>query len=157
MTIESLSKQSSDGCVAPGLHRKVIASASATVTLTEEESGAIILIDRATITYTLPVTSVIGTTYTFQNTTSGDAGSQQVNSGAGTIFLVGTVQMAEEAQTDGPCFIADGVADIGIDMTTDETGAALGGSFTVTRLTATLWGISGILHATGTITTPFTT
>ena len=65
--------------------------------------------------------------------------------------------MAEEAQTDGAAFIADGVADIGIDMTTDETGASLGGSFTMTRITATLWSISGLLHGTGTHTTPFTT
>jgi len=156
MTIESLSKQSTEGCVAPGLHRKVIASASATVTLTEAESGATILIDRATITYTLPAAAVIGTSYTFHTTTSGAAGSQQVNCGAG-VFFSGSLQMMEAAQTDGPAFIGNGSTHVGLDMTTAETGALAGGNFTVTRITSTLWAIRGLLVASGTITIPFTT
>ena len=68
MASEELSYKGPDGCVASGHFRKVVASASASVLLKAEDSGNVMLLDRATTTYTLPAVPVAGMTYTFMST-----------------------------------------------------------------------------------------
>ena len=159
MTIEETSRKGSDGSRTSGSHRPVTASSSAAVTLTAADSGGVFLLDRATVTYTLPATPVVGMTYTFMSTISGDGGSQQVNASAtsGAIFLLGSVKFTTDNAATGEAFLANGTTHVGIDLVSDETGATIGGSFTVTCLTSTIWNITGILNASGTQTTPFTT
>lgn len=159
MAIENLNRQNTEGSRAYGLHRPVTASSSASVQLTEGDSGGVFLLDRATVTYTLPATPVVGTTYTFVSTISGDGGSQQVNASAtsGAIFLLGSVNFAVDAAATGEAHLANGTSHVGIDLVSDETGAIIGGSFTVTCLTSTIWNITGLLNASGTMTNPFTT
>jgi len=156
MAIEELSKNNPDGSRAKGLHLPVTASSSATVVLTPAQSGGVFLLDRATVSYELP-TPAAGMVFKFMSTIAGTAGSQQVNTGSASVFFLGSIQFAVEAAATGEAHLADGATDIGIDLTSAETGALIGSSFTVTALSSTIWNVTGLCNASGTMTTPFTT
>jgi hypothetical protein len=157
MAQEELSYKGPDGCVASGQRRKVVASASASVLLTAEDSGNVMLLDRATTTYTLPAVPVAGMTYTFMGTIAATAHTVTASVTSGAIFLLGSVQATVDTAATGEAHLANGTSHVGIALVSAETGGLIGSVFTVTALSATIWNITGQLPASGTMTTPFVT
>lgn len=158
MALEQLSVKTVEGCVALGQHRNVIQGVgAATRTLLANESGSLVLFDRAAgITYTLP-TAVAGMTFTFATsvTITSNAAKTICASGA---FLLGTVfgYTTDVTEIDG--FTADGSADLAISSNGSTTGGVIGDCYTVTAISATQWMITGhVFCGTSTPSTPIAT
>ena len=142
--------------------QRVIASTSATVTLTQSQSSATFLFDRASgLTYTLPAAKV-GLFYDFYTSVLQTAGAYAVVTSAATIFVTGSVVMfSGEAVTPsatlGPfMFAGDGATHIKYSSNATTTGGGIGTSFRVTCVSSTLWYFTGIVKSpSGNLATPF--
>jgi len=154
MALVQLGQNSTEGSVAPGLHMQVNASTGATQVLTAAQSGSVMLLDRATLTYTLPA-PVVGLNYKFFSTILSTA--QAVNTDAATTFLLGSVQQTVGEAATGEGQVANGTSHIGLSMNGTTTGGIIGTSFDVTCVTSTIWIIRGLLISSGTMVTMFTT
>jgi len=134
---------------------KIIDSLGATITLSKADSGAEILFDRAAgIVVTLPA-SIPGMTFTFIVTVDLTAAAYAfVTDGA---FLVGSLLGGIEGAATDETHFANGTTHVGVSMNKTTTGGLIGGCFTVTCLTTTLWKIEGNTSCTATPLTPFTT
>lgn len=140
----------------------ILSGQGATATLTAAESNSTILFDRAAgIVYTLPAPQV-GLTYTFVTTVTITSGAAEVDTDAGTTFLLGAVSMGSSNQTPsgtlGPkFFLADGTANVKISSNGTTTGGVKGSQYTITCVSPTVWNVSGIVVASSgsTIATPF--
>jgi hypothetical protein len=161
MALESLSKQSTEGCLAPGIHTEVIQGIGTTERqLKPEESGSLVLLDAADqITVRLP-TPVAGMTFTFLCTvsvTSSDT-HKVITKTIASEFMVGGIMSASLAvATSGDFFVADGATHVAITQNGSTTGGLVGGVFTLTAISATQWGISGVNVGSGTNLDPFAT
>lgn len=162
MALESLSKQSTDGCVAPGIHREVIQSIGTTERqLTPEESGSLIILDASDqITVRLP-TPVAGMTFDFLTTisvTSSDT-HKIITKTIATEFMLGGIDSSSTAVAEGgDSFTAvTGDSFVAITSNGSTTGGLLGQKFTLTAISSTRWAVSGVLFGTGTLATPFAT
>ena len=155
MALENLSKQSTEGCVAPGLHTELSASGGATRVLTAEESGGVFLWDAATgVTYTLPA-PVVGMQFTFYCTVSRTSNAHVVVTDAATTFLGGAIQQIIAASGVSEGQVGDDASDVTISMNGTTTGGLEGTMITVTCVTATSWVANGTVVSSGTLTTPF--
>jgi hypothetical protein len=158
MTIENLSKKSTEGCVAPGLH-DVGGSASGGVTrvLKASESGGLFLLDSAAgVAYTLPV-PVAGMKFAFYATvavTSSDV--YAINTDAATTFIGGSLIMGIAATDTNESQVGDETSDVTITMNGSTTGGLEGTYIEVVALSATVW-IARNSHVIGSgdIATPF--
>lgn len=136
--------------------KPVISGSGATATLTERDSGSMVLFDRATgITFTLPVPR-IGLTYDFAVTVTG-TGAYKTITNASTQFVRGTVNLNIEDAETAKGFTANGTSHVAVNLLSAETGWLLGGHYTITCVSTTVWEVTGNLMSSGTITTPFTT
>jgi len=135
----------------------VLSGSAATRALTKAESGADVLFDTATgQIFTLPE-PVVGLKYRFIVTTDLTSGAYQVDTDAGTTFIVGSILGGiEDAATD-EAFFANGSTHVGISMNATTTGGLIGGVFTLTCISSTVWVIEGTSSCTATPGTPFTT
>jgi hypothetical protein len=133
-------------------------------TLTAAQSGSIVLFDKVDgLILTLPA-PVVGLTYEFFIQSTISSNSAKVITNTGSVFLLGTVEMASENQTPsgtlGPKhFSADGSTHVAITQSGTTTGGVKGTFFQVTCITSTLWLVTGIIQASAgaTIATPFAT
>lgn len=156
--MQQIGHRSPDGSLLVGNHYPVNASEGAIQTLLPEQSGSIMLLDRATLQYKLPAVPIPGMNYTFISTIA--ATSHVVTASvtsSGTIFLLGSIQHTVDASATGEAHFADGTNDVGIALVSAETGGLIGATFKLTALSATIWNIQGLLNSSGTMTTPFTT
>lgn len=140
----------------------VLPSGAATVTLTAAQSGSQCLFDSAAgVVYTLPAPAT-GLYYDFIVTTTITSNAAKVITSAGTIFLVGAINYGildtTPGANPGPKFTAaNGTTHVSISSNGSTTGGIIGSAFRISNLSATLWYISGIVIASGTISTPFAT
>jgi hypothetical protein len=142
--------------------QNVISGEGATRTLSENESGSLVMFDRAAgIVYTLPPPKV-GLYYDFIITTTITGGAAEVITDAATTFMQGTVMMALEATTPGAnpgpkFFSGNGTSHVKISQAGSTTGGIKGTAFrlTCTGATDNAWTASGIVLASGAIATPF--
>lgn len=157
-TLERLSYDSPDGCIATGLHREVISGLGATRTLLAEESGALVVLDRAAgIVVTLP-SPVVGMQFTFLVSVSVTSNAYKVITNAASVFLVGGVIMGDvTVAQSGDYFEADGTTIVALSADGATKGGLLGERFTVTCISSTQWAIDGVCHGAGTLATPFAT
>jgi hypothetical protein len=157
-TLERLNYGSPAGCIATGQHRQVIDGSGATRTLTAEESGALVLMDKADgIVFTLPAPAV-GLQFEFLASVAVSSNVYKVITSAATVFLKGGVIMGDvTVATSGDYFEADGATHVAISENGTTKGGLLGDRFTVTCVSSTLWVIHGVLHGAGTLDDPFTT
>lgn len=160
MSLEQLGTNSTDGCVAPGLHQSVIQSVGTTRQLFADESGSLCLLDSAGgVTYTLPA-PVAGMRFEFLATvavTASDVYTVITNDTA-AVFLVGGVIMGDvTVATSGDYFEADGSTIVALTSNGSTTGGLLGERFQVTAISTTQWTIEGVCHGAGTLATPFAT
>lgn len=142
----------------PGVfNRSVIQSVGATRTLTQGESGALCLYDRAAgVVYTLP-TPVVGLEFTFMTSVTITSNAAKVICSTGS-FILGTIfgYTTDVTEIDG--FSADGAADVAISSNGSTTGGVIGGRYTLTAISTTQWLITGnVFCGTSTPSTPVAT
>lgn len=157
-TLERLSYDGPDGCIATGLHREVISGLGATRTLLAEESGALVVLDRAAgIVVTLP-SPVVGMQFTFLVSVSVTSNAYKVITNAASVFLVGGVIMGDvTVAQSGDYFEADGTTIVALSADGATKGGLIGERFTVTCISSTQWAIEGVCHGAGILATPFAT
>ena len=140
--------------------KNVISGSGATVTLTKEQSGSIVLFDKAYgIVFTLP-TPVVGLTYDFIVTTTITSNAAKIITDGAATFMGGTILAGLEATTPaanpGPkLFSGNGTSHTYLSSNGSTTGGIIGSRYTITCVDSTRWEISGISLCTGTIATPF--
>lgn len=138
----------------PGLKAPIISGLGATRTLLATESGSTVLFDRAAgIVITLPVPAV-GLTYDFITTVSRTGGAYEVDTDAGTTFILGSIVNIKTDLTTLFC-LANGTSIVKISSNGTTTGGLLGGRYRLTCVSATVWQIDGTVLGSGTIATPF--
>lgn len=139
-------------------NQAIISGLGATRTLLEEESGSLILLDRAAgIVVTLPPVSV-GYVFDFIVTVSVTTNAYKIITSAGTIFLVGQV-LSNDTDTSGAAvfFAFNGSTHIAYSADGITKGGLIGTRLRFTCITATLWLVEGVNNGSGTVATPAST
>lgn len=137
-----------------GMPQLIVRSRGATQRLGKQESGSIVLLDKATLDYTLPP-SKPGLHYKFISTIASVA--QQVNTDRPTVFLLGSINQIVDTSATSEGQFANGTSHIGIQTNGTTTGGLIGSWFEVFCLSETIWWIRGTLNSSGALATPFTT
>lgn len=157
----SLAKFGHLNAIIDGINKANIVSGSgATVALNEEQSGSVILFDRAAgITVTLP-SAKVGLKYTFIVTTDLTSNSYKVITNSASQFLQGTIIAGVETTTPGAnpgpkLFSGDGSNNVSITMDATTKGALKGTRLIVECISSTVWHVSGISLSTSPVATPF--
>jgi len=142
-----------------GQIRPVVSGSGATVTLTKDKFGSVVLFDRAAgITFTLPANTP-GAWIDFFVTVTITSNNAKVITAAGTELLVGSVTNAatdnSNAVTIWPSLVATG--NVAVTMNGSTKGGIKGDWVRFTCLNSTTWGVQGMTTGTGTIASPFAT
>lgn len=156
--LEKLGYGGSDGCIAVGRHRQVIAEAVATRTLLAKEADSLCLFDRAAgVVYTLP-TPVVGMQFDFEVSVAVTTNAHKVITSSSAVFLLGGVLSGNlTVAASGDVFQANGTTHVSISMNGTDTGGLIGGRLSFTAISATQWMVSGINIGSGTNADPFAT
>jgi hypothetical protein len=161
MALEQITKNSTEGAVAPGLHVEVIQSIGTTERqLLPSESGSLVIFDATdTITVRLP-TPVSGMYFDFQTdvgVTSADV-HKIITKTIASEFIIGGIDSTSTAVAEGgDTFVADGSTHVAITSNGSTTGGLPGQTFRLTAKSTTQWSVKGLLAGTGTLATPFAT
>lgn len=140
--------------------RNIISGSGATASLSESDSGSMVLFDRAAgIVFTLPAACAVGTWYEFAVTTTVTSNAAKVITGAGTELLVGNLLNCDTDSSDAVAIWNALVGDsyIAISMNGSTTGGIKGDIFRLTKLNSTTWVVEGTTSSTGVTATPFAT
>jgi hypothetical protein len=142
--------------------KNIISGSGATASLSEFDSGSLVLLDRAAgITFTLPAACAIGTTYDFLATVSVTSNAYKVITGAATELLIGGyVNVDTDSSNAVAAFTGNGSTHIAVTQSsasTNATGGLIGSYLTFTKVSATLWVVNGRVHGAGTVATAFAT
>jgi hypothetical protein len=155
MALEYLDNGNPEGCIARGRHRPIITGWTTARQLLASESGSLITFDTAAgQTCTLP-TPVAGMEFEFAVHVTG-TGTYSVATGSAAIFIGGGVDSSSTTVAEGgDTFVANPAATVDVVMDSDVTGRLVGGWFTLTAISSTVWNIRGTLMGVGTLATPF--
>jgi len=138
--------------------RNIISGLGATRTLSEDESGSIVLFDKVDgIVVTLPVDAPIGTTFDFVCSATLTSNVYKFITGAAAELLVGQI-LGCDTDTSNTTIVWPGLVGssyIAVSMNKTTTGGIKGDSFTVTKLNSTTWLCNGHTNNNGTVATPF--
>lgn len=140
--------------------RRVISPSSATRTLNENESGSVVLFDRAAGTvYTLPAACLPGTYFDFYVSVTATSNAHKIITGAGTELMVGQLLNCDTDTSDAVAIWKSLVAtgNLAVSMNGTTKGGVKGDYIRVVKLDATTWGVHGNLNGNGTVATPFAT
>jgi len=155
---ERIDYGSPDGSVLHGNARQVIDPAGTARTLKVSESGALCLFNTAAgQTYVLPAIGAndVGLEFEFAVPVTG-TGTYSVTTDAATTFIGGGVGMHSTTVAQGGLTaVSNPAATLAIAMDSDITGRLVGGGFTLTAYSTTIWSIRGNLAGVGTLATPF--
>jgi len=156
--IERITYGGPRGSLALGLHRNVIQGVGATRTLLAGESNSLCIFDRAAgVVYTLPA-PVEGMQFEFRNTVAITASSGKVITSGAAIFILGSVMIGSlTVDASGDVFQANGTTHVAIASSGSTTGGLIGGSYTLTAISSTIWVVEGSLVGSGTVADPFAT
>ena len=138
--------------------KKVISGLGATRTLSVDESGSMVVLDRAAgIVLTLPL-AVPGLTYDFVATTSVTSNAYKVITGAGTELLIGGYTNVDTDTSNAVAvFTGNGSTHVSISMNGTTTGGLLGTALRFTCLSTTRWMVEGFVQGSGIVATAFAT
>lgn len=136
-----------------GMGRRRVLASSGNETVTEAMSGAVLLLDTATVDYALPAITAnnIGMEFIFLSTITST--NQSITAQSGDL-LVGALEIAE-GTTDNHIFAPDVTDDLIISMNGTTTGGIIGSWLILTAISATRWFVRGTLRGSGTQATPF--
>jgi hypothetical protein len=133
------------------------ASPAATVTLTAAQSGQAFAFDRAAgVIYTLP-TPAVGLNYRFIFTVAQTSAANEVQTApttSVTLFMQGVITVTG---TTTMGFAGVPTTSVAIKTNDTTTGGLIGGDFTCTGISGTLWSCNGTVVGSGTVATPFVT
>jgi hypothetical protein len=143
-----------------GTNTTVVDGTASALNPTAAQSGTTFLLDRAGgILVTLPA-PVVGLEYTFiVVTTATSTNTYKVITDAGTTFAQGTLMLSAE-NTASKSFLGNGTSHVSVIQNSggsNTTGGILGSWMKWTCVSATLWNVRGVLVATTTPTTPWST
>lgn len=138
--------------------RPVISGQGATRSLSDKESGSVVLFDRAAgIVYTLPAAQP-GTYFDFHVTTTITSNAAKVITAVGTELLIGGLTSVDTDTSNAVAFFSgNGSTHVAVSMNGTTTGAVAGTKFRLTCLSSTRWMVEGQTFGTGTVATPFAT
>lgn len=129
---------------------------TANATLTQAQSGSVILLDVASgATITLPAPKV-GMIFTFAVVTTVTSNAYKIITDAGTTFLAGSL-LAPSDNLASKSFLGNGTTHVSINMAGTATGGIIGSVFQLICVTTTLWAVDGSNISSSTPTTPFGT
>jgi hypothetical protein len=142
--------------------RNIISGSGATASLSEFDSGSLVLMDRAAgIVFTLPAACAIGTNYNFMVTTSVTTNAYKVITGAGTELLIGGYTSVDTDSSNATAvFTANGSTHIALNMTaaaSNALGGLQGTSIKFHKLSSTQWEVTGMVMCGGTPASAFAT
>ena len=139
--------------------KNIISGSGATASLSEFDSGSLVLLDRAAgIVFTLPAACAVGTTFDFLVTTSVTSNSYKVITGAGTELLIGGYMSIDTDTSNAvAAFTGNGSTHIAVTSNGTTTGGLIGTSLKFTKLTSTQWEVSGMMMGSGVVATAFAT
>lgn len=136
--------------------QNVISGSGATRSLNANESGSLVLFDRAAgIVFTLP-TAKPGAFFDFVVTTSVTSNAAKVITGAGTELLIGGYTNVDTDTSNAVAvFDGNGSSHIAVSMNGTTTGGLQGTKLRFTCLSSTRWMVEGIVRGSGTVATAF--
>lgn len=140
--------------------RRVVSVNSATNTLNENQSGSVVLFDRAAGTiHTLPAACAPGTYFDFYVSVTCTSNAHKIITGAGTELMVGQILNCDTDTSDAVAIWKSLVAtsNIAVSMNGTTKGGVKGDWIRVTKLDATTSGVHGQINGNGTVATPFAT
>ena len=136
----------------------VVSGIGATLTLGEDQSGSLVLLDRAGgSTITLPKTPRVGTFFDFACSVTNTTPSYKVITGSASELMVGSFINCDTDTSDTVAIWKGLVASsyISVILNGTTTGGIKGDSFRCTCLNSTTWLVTGVTNATSTVATPF--
>lgn len=139
--------------------KNIISGSGATASLSEADSGSLVLMDRAAgIVFTLPAACKIGTTYDFVVSTSVTSNAYKVITGAGTELLTGGyVNVDTDTSNAVAVFTGNNSTHVAVSMNGTTTGGLVGTRLTFTKLTSTQWLVEGQVNGSAIVATAFAT
>lgn len=159
MDLQHLSKQTTEGCDALGLHGNIIAC-GATKTLVAADSGSLVTLDQSTgSALTLPAAPVAGMFFDIAVSVSVVASDVHVITVATTAsqFLIGGIQMMIDTTAVSEGQFLNGTSHITLTMNGSTTGGLIGTVLRFTAINSTQWMVTGLVAGSGTLATPATT
>ena len=140
--------------------QNVISGLGATRTLNENETGSLVLLDRASgIVITLPTTPKAGTFFDFMVSVTCTSNAYKVITGSAPELIVGDIFSCatdnSNAQKCFPSLVATG--NISVNMNGSTQGGVKGDTFRLTCLNTTTWIVEGSTNGNSTPVTPFAT
>lgn len=145
----------------PTFRRKhLVAGLGSTLTLTEDQSGSTVVLDRAAgSTVTLPAKASNGTYFEFVVSVSVTSNDDKVITGAATELLVGNIVNCDtdtaNATLSFPSVV--GTSNIAVVLNGSTKGGIKGDRVQFTKVNSTTWQVSGTTNGTGAVATPFAT
>lgn len=138
--------------------KNVIAGNVATRALSANESGSIVLFDRAAGTiYTLPPAKV-GTYFDFLVQTTITSNAAKIITAVGTELFDGALVSVDTDTGNATVgFVANGTSHIAMSMNGTTTGGIKGTVIRVKCISSTRWIVDGTLLGSGVVATPFAT
>mgnify|MGYP000181523865 CR=1 FL=1 len=136
----------------------VISDLGATRTLSVDETGATVLLNRAAgIVVTLPL-AIPGLTYDFVVTTSVTSNSYKVITGAATELLIGQYTSVDTDTSNAVAvFSGNGSTHIAVTSNGTTTGGLVGTKLRFTCVSLTRWIVEGTMNGSGVVATAFAT
>lgn len=141
--------------------KNVISGLGATRSLNENESGSVVLLDRAAgIVVTLP-TAKPGIHFDFIVTTTVTTNAYKIITAAGTELLIGGYTNVDTDTSNAVAvFLANGTNHVSVNMTatgSNAQGGIQGTKLRFTCLSSTRWEVEGMVEAGGTVASAFAT
>lgn len=143
--------------------RNVISGLGLTRTLTEGESGSLVVLDKADgITITLPTYASAGKPgmfFDFMVSVTSTSVGYKIITGAGTELMVGSILNCDTDTSDTVAIWKSlvGTSNISINLNGSTKGGIKGDTIRVTNLNSTTWQVTGVTNGTGVVATPFAT
>lgn len=143
-----------------GEKENIIQGSAATVTLTTQQSGSLVLFDRAAgITYTLPPATAANTGifYQFMVTTTITTNAAAVfGATPSDLFVAGSnIEMLKSGTVALNSYSPNGTTNYKISSNGTTTGGVIGDVYTFYCLGLNKWLVNGFMSNTGTAATPF--
>jgi hypothetical protein len=140
-----------------GQELNIISGSGANVTLITQQSGSVVLMDRAAgITFTLPTATAtsVGMYFDFVVTVTGTA-TYKIVPAVATELLIGGYTASGSGISVFPSLFSSGNKSFSMDS--DTKGRLTGTKLRFTCLSTTLWSVEGIAICAGTAATAFST
>lgn len=142
--------------------RNVISGLGATVTLSENSSGSLVLLDKADgIVITLPKfrTGMVGMFFDFVVSVTLTSNAYKIITGAAAELMVGSILNCDTDSSDAvaiwKALVASSYISVNFDGSTK--GGIKGDRIRLTCLNSTTWLVEGVTNGTGTVATPLAT